>query len=80
MIKLSNIEPAKLIHLIEKAKEDVYLITEDGDTLNMKSKLSQLLGIKMLLETIHNDSISAKLNCKSPEDERMFIEQLSLQN
>ncbi len=80
MIKLSNIEPAKLIHLIEKAKEDVYLITEDGDTLNMKSKLSQLLGIKMLLETIHNDSISANLNCKSAEDEKMFIEQLSPEN
>lgn len=74
MIKLFNIEPAKLMDLIEKAKDDVYLITEDGDTLNMKSKLSQLLGIKMLLETIRDDSISANLECKSAEDELMFIE------
>lgn len=77
MIQLFNIEPAKLINLIDKTKDNVYLITEDGDTLNMKSKLSQLLGIKMLLETIRSDSISANLECKSPEDEIMFTQHLA---
>ena len=72
-MKLYDIDVVKLIGLLDKAKGNVYLVTEDGNTLNLKSKLCQLYGVRALLESAKNSTISAELNVENPEDELMFI-------
>lgn len=72
-MKLYDIDVVKLIDLLDKAKGNVYLVTEDGNTLNLKSKLCQLYGVRTLLESAKNSTISAELNVENPEDELMFI-------
>lgn len=46
-MKLYDIDIVKLIDLLDKAKGNVYLVTDDGDKLNLKSKLCQLVGIRL---------------------------------
>ena len=66
-IGLHNVDFDDLIKVIESCKGDVYLETEDGDSLNLKSKLSQMLGISTILA---NTEISqAWVRCANPEDE-----------
>lgn len=72
-MKLYDIDVLKLIELLDKAKGNVYLVTEDGNTLNLKSKLCQLYGVRALLESAKNSTVSAELNVENPEDELMFI-------
>ncbi len=72
-MKLYDIDVVKLIGLLDNAKGNVYLVTEDGNTLNLKSKLCQLYGVRALLESAKNSTISAELNVENPEDELMFI-------
>jgi hypothetical protein len=72
-MKLYDIDVVKLIGLLDKAKGNVYLVTEDGNTLNLKSKLCQLYGVRALLESAKNSTVSAELNVENPEDELMFI-------
>ncbi|WP_312693371.1 hypothetical protein [Caproiciproducens sp.] len=72
-MKLYDIDVVKLIGLLDKAKGNVYLITEDGNTLNLKSKLCQLYGVRALLESAKNSTVSAELSVENPEDELMFI-------
>jgi hypothetical protein len=73
IMKLYDIDVVKLIGLLDQAKGNVYLVTEDGNTLNLKSKLCQLYGVRSLLESAKNSTISAELNVENPEDELMFI-------
>ncbi len=72
-MKLFDIDIQKLIELLDKAKGNVYLITDDGNKLNLKSKLCQLYGVRQLLEKAKNSTISAELSVENPEDELMFI-------
>jgi hypothetical protein len=72
-MKLYDIDVVKLIGLLDKAVGNVYLVTEDGNTLNLKSKLCQLYGVRALLESAKNSTVSAELNVENPEDELMFI-------
>ncbi len=72
-MKLYDIDVVKLIGLLDNAKGNVYLVTEDGNTLNLKSKLCQLYGVRALLESAKNSTVSAELNVENPEDELMFI-------
>ncbi|HEX3016369.1 MAG TPA: hypothetical protein VHP31_00750 [Caproicibacter sp.] len=72
-MKLYDIDIQKLIELLDKAKGNVYLVTDDGNKLNLKSKLCQLYGIRQLLEKAKNSKLSAELSVENPEDELMFI-------
>lgn len=72
-MKLYDIDVVKLIDLLDSAKGNVYLVTDDGNKLNLKSKLCQLYGVRTLLESAKNSTISAELNVENPEDELMFI-------
>jgi hypothetical protein len=72
-LKLYDIDIIKLIDLLDKAKGNVYLITDEGNKLNLKSKLCQLMGIRALLENAKNSTVSAEISVELPEDELMFI-------
>ncbi len=72
-MKLYDIDIMELISLLDKAKGNVYLVTDDGNKLNLKSKLCQLYGVRSLLEKAKNSTVSAELSVDNPEDELMFI-------
>jgi len=72
-LKLYDIDIMELISLLDKAKGNVYLVTDDGNKLNLKSKLCQLYGVRSLLEKAKNSTVSAELSVDNPEDELMFI-------
>lgn len=72
-MKLYDIDVQKLIQLLDNAKGNVYLITDDGNKLNLKSKLCQLYGVRALLEKAKDSTLSAELSVENPEDELMFI-------
>lgn len=61
----------KLIEFAAEAKGDVFLETPDGDVLNLKSRLTQLLALSSAIDwgTVGE----ATVICKDPEDEtRLF--------
>lgn len=70
-IKLHNIDFAEFIKAIDKCKGDVYLETSDGDVLNLKSKLCQMIGLSTILSS--TEVAEATLRCTDPEDETMLF-------
>ncbi|MBR4910364.1 MAG: hypothetical protein IKZ47_03455 [Clostridia bacterium] len=66
-IALHNVELDDLVKVVDSCKGNVYLETEEGDSLNLKSKLCQMLGISIILA---NTEISqAWVRCEDPGDE-----------
>ncbi len=70
-IKLHNVDFDDLIKTIDECKGDIYLETTDGDVLNLKSKLCQMIGLSTILR---NSEVSeAILRCANPEDETLLF-------
>ena len=53
--------------IIQECKGDVYMVTEEGDRLNLKSKLCQLIGFTTLIQG--GTVTKAKIECTNAEDE-----------
>ena len=71
MLELHNIDVQSFLSVLDTCEGDVFLVTRDGDHLNLKSKLCQLVGLTKLIEggTIND----AYIICSKPEDEtRLF--------
>ena len=69
--KIHGFDFNKLIEFASTAKGDVFLETPDGDVLNLKSRLTQLLALASAIDwgTVGE----ATVICKDPEDEtRLF--------
>ena len=69
--KIHGFDFNKLIEFASTAKGDVFLETPDGDVLNLKSRLTQLLALSSAIDwgTVGE----ATAICKDPEDEtRLF--------
>ena len=49
-VQLRNVDVQVLCQLIDRCEGDVYLITAEGDRLNLKSKLCQIVGLTNLIE------------------------------
>lgn len=70
-INIHNFELKKLMEFASTARGDIFLKTSEGDMLNMKSKLTQLLALSGNIDwgTVGE----ATVICKDPEDEaRLF--------
>ncbi len=74
MITLYNIDVDKFTELVDGAKGNVYMVTDEGDRLNLKSKLCQLYGLKMLLDAVDTGTITATLECDDVNDNKMFMD------
>ncbi len=70
-IKLHNVDFDDLIKTIEECKGDIYLETADGDILNLKSKLCQMIGISTILS--NTEVAEATLRCANPQDETLLF-------
>jgi|LSQX01.3.fsa_nt_gb hypothetical protein len=69
--KIHNFDLSKLIEFASTAKGEVYLKTADGDSLNLKSRLTQLLALSSAVDW--GNVGEATVVCSDPDDEsRLF--------
>lgn len=70
-IKMHKVDVAEFTRVIDSCVGDVYMVTKEGDRLNLKSKLCQLIGFTSLIEG--GTLADATLECANPADEsRLF--------
>ncbi len=66
-LQIHNFDFNKLIEFASSAKGEVFLNTPDGDVLNLKSRLTQLLALSSAVDWGHIGE--ATITCTDPEDE-----------
>ena len=71
-MKLANIDnPQELLDVVDQCTGTVELVTPEGDRLNLKSKLCQMIGLSTILN--HSEVAEATIRCTNPEDETMLF-------
>ena len=70
-LKIHNIDFDKFIEAVDQCKGNVYLETEDGDSLNLKSKLCQMLGLSAIFSSA--EVSEATIRCENAEDETLLF-------
>lgn len=50
IMNLHNLDITQFLAVLDTCEGNVYLVTGEGDRLNLKSKLSQLIGLTKLIE------------------------------
>jgi hypothetical protein len=68
---MHDIDVREFIKALDQTKGNVFLVTQENDRFNLKSKLSQLAGIISLIEG--GRLVEAKIVCDDPEDESMLF-------
>lgn len=66
-LELHDVNVPEFLKLLDECKGNVFLVSREGDHLNLKSKLSQLLGLTQLIEG--GKIAEAFIICENPEDE-----------
>lgn len=70
-IQLHDVDVNSFLKVLDECKGKVFLVTDEDDRLNLKSKLSQLVGLTRLIEG--GKIADAFVMCDDPEDEsRLF--------
>ena len=70
-IQLHDLDVPTFIKALDECTGNIYLVTRDGDNINLKSKLSQLVGVAKLIEG--GKIAEAYIICEKIEDEsRLF--------
>ena len=70
-IQLHNVDFDDFIKTVDECKGDVFLETEDGDVLNLKSKLCQMIGLSTILK--NTEIGEATVRCSNPDDETLLF-------
>ncbi len=71
-LNLHDLDFADFLKAIDACKGDIFLETPEGDILNLKSKLSQMLGISNILKEGSRID-EAIIRCANPEDESILF-------
>ena len=71
ILELHDIDVAKFLAVLDTCEGNVYLVTEEGDKLNLKSKLCQLIGLTQLIEG--GKIAEAYIIAENPDDERKLF-------
>ena len=66
-IELHDVDVQSFLAVLDTCEGDVFLVTREGDHLNLKSKLCQLVGLTKLIEG--GKITNAYIVCQNPEDE-----------
>ena len=69
--KMHDVDFDDFIKALDSCKGDVFLETADGDVLNLKSKLCQIVGLTTLLKGASISEVT--LRCTNPEDESLLF-------
>lgn len=70
-LDIHNIDIRDFIKTLDLCKGDVFLETDEGDCLNLKSKLCQMVGIANILNGIMVSDV--KIRCTNAEDETLLF-------
>lgn len=70
-IELHKIHFAKFIEALDQCKGNVWLVTDEGDKLNLKSRFCQLLGVAKIVEGGMVNQ--AKIICDDPADDSLLF-------
>ena len=70
-IQIHDFDFGEFMEAVDMCKGDVFLETIDGDVLNLKSKLCQIIGIANILKGTSIDEIT--IRCANPEDETLLF-------
>ena len=65
---MHNFDLKEFMKVLNSCDGEVYMVTDEGDRLNLKSTLSQLLGFSALIEG--GTVTKARIECTNKEDER----------
>ena len=63
-INVNNFDVSAFSEVLASCKGDVYMVTPEGDRLNLKSKLCQMLGFTSLIKGVQ--IASAQFECTDP--------------
>ena len=67
VMSLHNIDVTEFLDVLDSCQGNAYLVTNEGDKLNLMSKLSQLVGLSRLIEG--GKITEAYVICDNMEDE-----------
>ncbi len=67
VMSLHNVDVSEFLSVLDTCEGSVYLVTGEGDKLNLKSRLSQLVGLTKLIEG--GKIAEAFILCDNPADE-----------
>ena len=67
ILSLHNIDVAEFLAVLETCESNVLLVTNEGDRLNLKSKLCQIVGLTKLIEG--GKIAEASIICENKNDE-----------
>lgn len=70
-LKVSNMDVKRFMEVLDQCTGNVYLETPEGDRYNLKSKLSQMMGLFHIIEGAK--LVDAKIVCDNPEDESLIF-------
>ncbi|MEE1056575.1 MAG: hypothetical protein UH239_04940 [Acutalibacteraceae bacterium] len=71
IIELHNIDVTEFLAVLDTCQGNVFLVTREGDHLNLKSKLCQLVGLTQLIEG--GKIAEAYIVCENQEDEKKLF-------
>jgi hypothetical protein len=66
-VELHDVDVPAFLKVLDECTGKVFLVTNEGDKLNLKSKLSQLVGLTKLIEG--GKIAEASIVCENAEDE-----------
>lgn len=67
ILSLHNIDVTAFLAVLDTCEGNVYLVTDEGDKLNLRSKLCQIVGLTKLIEG--GKIAEASLICENKADE-----------
>lgn len=67
ILNIHDINVSEFLAVLDTCEGNVYLVTRDGDKLNLRSKLSQLVGLTQLIEG--GRIAEASIVCENKTDE-----------
>lgn len=70
-LQLHDVDVPEFLKLLDECEGNVYLVSREGDHLNLKSKLCQLVGLTQLIEG--GKIAEAFIVCENPDDERKLF-------
>ncbi|MEE3427422.1 MAG: hypothetical protein VZQ55_00425 [Ruminococcus sp.] len=67
ILNMHDINVSEFLAVLDTCEGNVFLVTRDGDKLNLRSKLSQLVGLTQLIEG--GRIAEASVVCENKNDE-----------
>ena len=71
ILELHNLDVNEFVSVLEQCEGNIFLVTKEGDRLNLKSKLCQIIGLTKLIKG--GEIAEAYIVCENPNDERKLF-------